>query len=70
VRAACSRVWVEFADCPLAFVAVKVKVHCLSTEFETTVALVAPTQLTVVGSLPDQNAGLEKSEQVEACVDE
>jgi hypothetical protein len=68
--AVCSRVWTEFADCPLAFVAVKVKVHCVSTELEATVALYLPVQLTVAGLLPDQNAGLEESEQAEAFVDE
>jgi hypothetical protein len=66
----CSRVWTEFADCPLAFVAVKVNVHCVSTELEATVALAVPVQLTVTRLLPDQNAGLEESEQAEAFADE
>jgi hypothetical protein len=66
----CTRTTSELADCPLAFVAVKVKVHCSWTELEATVTLYVPVQPTVIGLLPVQNAGLEESEQAEAFADE
>ncbi len=68
--AVCSRVWTESADFPLAFVAVKVKVHCCADEFDETVSVVVPLRGTLLGLLPDQNAGFADSEQVEAFVDE
>jgi hypothetical protein len=64
------RLAVAVAVWPSEFVAVKVKVHCCPNEFDETVSAVVPLRGTLLGLLPDQNAGFADSEQVEEFVDE